>query len=256
MANALGRDFAPAFNTFHPLIAKYYVRDSSAQTDNCRPGCTLLQKKSRTLSDRSSAIGCLAEIISGMKGAITPSTEPLLELLWRAIGDQDAEVQSNAASATGLLVENSEQDLSPQYITLLGALQPLFNLRDDAPAPRLNARDNACGAVARLILRDTGAVPLPQVLPVLFGALPLRNDLLENRPVFRAVLYLFQMQPEVLSPYLDGLLRVFTHVLDPSGPDQVGDDVRAGLVGLIGVLNSQNPEKIQHAGLGPFVPGG
>jgi hypothetical protein len=198
----------------------------------------------------------LAEIISGMKGAITPSTEPLLELLWRAIGDQDAEVQSNAAFATGLLVENSEQDLSPQFITLLGALQPLFNQPADAPAARLNARDNACGAVARLILRNAGAVPLPQVLPVLFGALPLRNDLLENRPVFRAVLYLFQTQPEVLSPYLDGLLRVFEHVLDPSGPDQVGDEVRAGLIGLIGVINSQSPEKIQQAGLGPFVPGG
>jgi len=28
MANALGADFAPAFNTFYPLIAKYYVRDA------------------------------------------------------------------------------------------------------------------------------------------------------------------------------------------------------------------------------------
>ncbi|KAH9973432.1 ARM repeat-containing protein [Lactifluus volemus] len=236
MANALGADFAPSFNSFYPLITKYY-------------------KRSRSLSDRSSAIGCLAEIISGMKGAITPSTEPLLELLWRAVGDPDAEVQSNAAFATGLLVENSKQDLSPQYIALLGALQPLFDLPADAPAPRLNARDNACGAVARLILRNANAVPLPQVLPVLVGALPLQNDLLENRPVFRAVLYLFQTQPEILSPYLDGLLRVFAHVLDPSGPDQIGDEVRGGLIGLIGALNSQSPEKVQQAGLGPFVPG-
>jgi hypothetical protein len=29
MANALGSDFASAFNTFYPLIAKYYVRDAS-----------------------------------------------------------------------------------------------------------------------------------------------------------------------------------------------------------------------------------
>lgn len=28
MANTLGPDFAPAFNTFYPLIAKYYVRDT------------------------------------------------------------------------------------------------------------------------------------------------------------------------------------------------------------------------------------
>jgi importin-4 len=26
MANALGADFAPSFNAFYPLIAKYYVR--------------------------------------------------------------------------------------------------------------------------------------------------------------------------------------------------------------------------------------
>jgi hypothetical protein len=197
----------------------------------------------------------LAEIISGMKGAITPFTEPLLELFWRAISDPDAEVQSNAAFATGLLVENSEQDLSPQYIALLGALQPLFNLPADAPASRLNARDNACGTVARLILRNASAVPLAQVLPVLIGALPLQNDLLENRPVFRAVLYLFQTQPDVLSPYLDALLRVFGHVLDPNKPDQVGDEVRAGLIGLLGAFNAQSPEKVQQAGLTQFVPG-
>lgn len=29
MANALGSDFAPAFHTFYPLIAKYYVCDTS-----------------------------------------------------------------------------------------------------------------------------------------------------------------------------------------------------------------------------------
>jgi hypothetical protein len=236
MAHALGADFSSEFGTFFPLIAKYY-------------------KKNRSLSDRSSAIGCLAEIISGMKGAITPSTEPLLELLWRAISDPDAEVQSNAAFATGLLVENSEQDLSPQYIALLAALQPLFNLPAEAPAPRLNARDNACGTVARLILRNAAAVPLAQVLPVLIGALPLQNDMLENKPVFRAILFLFQAQPDVLSPYLDALLRIFGHVLDPSKPDQVGDDVRAGLIELIGALNARSPEKVLQAGLAPFVPG-
>ncbi len=253
MANALGGDFSSEFNTFHPLIAKYYVRVTLLPNSTIPNVFPSFQKKSRSLSDRSAAIGCLAEIISGMKGAITPSTEPLLELLWRAISDPDPEVQSNAAFATGLLVENSEQDLSPQYITLLGALQPLFDLPADAPAPRLNARDNACGAVARLMLRSATAVPLAQVLPVLIGALPLKNDLLENRPVFRAILYLFQTQPDVLAPHLDTLLRVFGHVLDPTKPDQVGDEMRAGLIQLIGALNAQSPEKVRQAGLALFV---
>ncbi|KAJ7760499.1 armadillo-type protein [Mycena metata] len=236
IANALGADFAPAFGTFYPLIAKYY-------------------KKSRSLNERSSTIGCLAEIISGMKGAITPSTEPLLELCHKALSDPEADVLSNAAFATGLLVENSEQDLTAQYLPLLAALRPLFNVQPDSPANALNARDNAAGAVARLILRNVAAVPLDQVLPILIAALPLRNDLLENRPVFRALFYLFRTNGAALHPYVGNLLPVFAHVLDPNGADQLGDDIRAELIQLIGALNAEDAGAIQAAGLGPFVPG-
>jgi len=236
LAEALGGDFAQVFGTFFPLISKYY-------------------KKSRSLSDRSSAIGCLAEIISGMKASVTPSTQPLLELFYRALSDADAEVQSNAAFASGLLVEYSEIDLSPQYLHLLAALRSLFVATPNASAATLNARDNAVGAVARLIIRNTAAVPLDQVLPVLIEALPLQNDYLENRPVFRALFQLFRGYPQTLYPYMDRLLQVFAHVLDPSGPDQVGDETRAQLIALIGALNQEDPAKVQAAGLGPFVPG-
>ncbi|KAJ7066648.1 armadillo-type protein [Mycena amicta] len=236
IANALGADFAPAFGTFYPLIAKYY-------------------KKNRSLNERSSTIGCLAEIISGMKGAITPSTEPLLELCFKALSDPEADVLSNAAFAVGLLVENSELDLSPQYLHLLGALRPLFNVQADSPANALNAKDNAAGAVSRMIMRNIGAVPLDQVLPVLVGGLPLRNDPLENRPVFRALFYLFRTNGAALHPYISNLLPVFAHVLDPSAPDQVGDEIRAELIQLIGALNAEDPSAVQAAGLGIFVPG-
>ncbi|EGN95021.1 hypothetical protein SERLA73DRAFT_77038 [Serpula lacrymans var. lacrymans S7.3] len=236
LANALGGDFAQAFGTFFPLVSKYY-------------------KKSRSLSDRSSAIGCLAEIIAGMKNAVTPSTEPLLELFYRALGDEEAEVQSNAAFAVGLLVENSEVDLSPQFLPLLAALRPLFDVAPDASPARLNSKDNAAGAVSRLIVRNTAAVPLDQVLPVLMESLPLKNDYLENRPVFRALFHLFRTNPQALYPFMDRLLMVFAHVLDPSGVDQIGDEGRGQLINLVGALNAEDPAKIQAAGLSAFVPG-
>ncbi|KAG5647451.1 hypothetical protein DXG03_009382 [Asterophora parasitica] len=236
LASALGADFTPAFNTFFPLIAKYY-------------------KKSRSLSDRSSAIGCLAEIIAGMKGAITPSTEPLLELFYRALGDPDAEVQSNAAFAVGQLVENTDVDLAPQYLHLLGALRPLFNVTPDAPAAQLNAKDNATGAVGRLLVRNTAAIPLDQVLPIFVDALPLKNDYLENRPVFTAIFHLFRTNGAALYPFLERLLQVFAHVLDPNQPDQVGDDVRAELIQLIAAVNAEDPAKVQASGLAIFLPG-
>ncbi|KAG1864849.1 armadillo-type protein [Suillus subluteus] len=234
LANALGNDFAQAFSTFFPLISKYY-------------------KKSRSMSDRSSAIGCLAEIIAGMKASVTPSTEPLMDLFYRALSDPEPEVQSNACFAIGLLVEHSEIDLSPQYMHVLTALRPLFNVSPTDPSAKLNAKDNAAGAVSRLIIRNTAAVPLDQVLPVLIGSLPLKTDYLENRPVFRAIFHLFRTNPQSLLPFMDQLLAVFAHVLDPSGPEQIGDETGAELIALIGILNAEDPGRIQAAGLSAFT---
>ncbi|KIY45024.1 ARM repeat-containing protein [Fistulina hepatica ATCC 64428] len=234
LANALGRDFAQAFARFVSLISKYY-------------------SKNRSLSDRSAAIGCLAEIIAGMKNAITPHTGPLLALFHTALGDPEAEVKSNAAFALGLLVENSEQDLSAEYLPLLGALRPLFDVPEGGSPPQYNARDNACGAVSRLIVRNINALPLEQVLPVLLQALPLKNDFLENRPVFRAIFHLYQTNDGALEPYTDHLLRVFAYVLNPENGDQVSEDIRAQLLQLVQGLNGRFPAQVQSAGLGPYL---
>lgn len=188
-----------------------------------------------------------------MKSSVTPSTEPLLELFYRALSDDEAEVQSNAAFAAGLLVENSEIDLSPQYLPLLAALRPLFIVTPDSPPAKLNARDNAAGAVARLIVRNTAAIPLDQVLPVFIETLPLKNDFLENRPVFRALFHLFRTNAQVLHPFMDRLLQVFGHVLGSTGEDQIGDETRVELVQLIRALHAEDPAKVQSAGLAPFI---
>jgi hypothetical protein len=122
-----------------------------------------------------------------------------------------------AAFATSLLVENSEVDLSPQYRPLLAALRPLFVITPDSSSAKLNAQDNAAGAVARLLLCNTAAIPLDQVLPVFLEALPLKNDL-ENRAVFGALFHRFRANLQVLHPFIDRLLHVFEHVLEPSLP--------------------------------------
>lgn len=211
------------------------------------------QAKNRSLSDRSAAIGCLAETIDGIKSAVTPHTELLLELFYRALGDNEAEVQSNACFGVGLLVEHSMVDLSPQYLPLLAALRPLFDVPPNAHRSRWNAKDNAAGAVARLIYRNYAAMPLDQVLPVFVAALPLKEDYVENQAVFRALFHLFRNAPQSLGPYLDALLPVFGHILDPSGPDQIGDEGRAELIQLIHFLNTQEPAKIQAAGLAVYL---
>lgn len=230
LAGALGAEFAPAFNTFYPLIVKYTGRN-------------------RSTTDRASAIGSLAEVVNGMKSAVSPTTETLFQLFYDALSDPEAEVQSNAAYAIGLLVEYSTMDLTAQYLPLLGALRPLFDVPSEAPAVKFSARDNAAGAVARMIIRNTAAVPLDQVLPVFMTAVPTKEDPMENRPIFKAVFHLFRTNGPVLLPYLDHILAAFGTVLDPTAADRIGNEVRRDMIQLIQAISLENPEKIQNAGL-------
>jgi len=252
LANAMGAEFAPAFNTFCPLITKYDVSSASAQV--VIAALTGLQKKSRSLGDRSAAIGALAEIIAGMKSGITPHTELLLELFFRALNDAEAEVQSNAAFAMGLLVECSELDLTSHYLHILSALQPLFNVTPDSPAARLNAKDNAAGAVSRLIYKNGSAIPVDQVMPVFINALPLTNDFLENTPVFRALFHMFRTDTTPLRPYTEKILYIFLHVLDRNNADQITDSIREELIQLIVALNAESPQAIKEVGLAAYLP--
>ncbi|KAM6496954.1 ARM repeat-containing protein [Amanita muscaria] len=235
LANAMGAAFAPAFVTFCPLIIKY---------------C----KKHRSLSDRSAGIGALAEIIAGMKGAITAQTELLLDLFFSALSDSEAEVQSNAAFATGMLVENSDMDLSPQYLHILSALRPLFNVTPESSAAHLNAKDNAAGTVARLIIKNPNAVPFDQVMPIFISALPLTHDFLENNAVFRALFHMFRTDTTPLRPYTDRILILFKHVLDPDNAEQTTKAIKEELLTLLIALNQESPEAIIGAGLAMYLP--
>lgn len=235
IANALGPDFAQLYPTFFPLISKFY-------------------KKNRSPSDRSSSIGCLAEIISGMKHAVSEHTEPLLELFHHALSDESPEVQSNAAFAVGVLIENSQRDLAAQYLPVLAALRPLFEVPEGAPPARYNGRDNAAGAVGRMITKNATAVPIEQVLPVVLSALPLKNDFLENGPVYRAIIHIFVNNSQAVVPHLDGLLRVFAHVLDPEQAEhQLDGQTREQLISLVGMINQSYPDKVNAAGLQAFA---
>jgi len=236
LASVLGADFAQMFGSFLPLLAKYTSKQKSS-------------------SDRASAVGTIGEVITGVKGGITPFTEPILEITFAALSDADPEVRSNAAFATGVLIENSDADISAnfQYMHILNALKPLFAVNEQSTAPELHGRDNAAGAVARMILKNSAALPLDQVLPVLYGALPLKNDYLENAPMYRSIFNLFRTNETLMMNYVDILVPAFAAVLAPEPEDQLTDEVRAELLQLLHHLKAKVPAKI--APLAPLVPG-
>ncbi|KAL0079053.1 armadillo-type protein [Phycomyces blakesleeanus] len=228
LCETIGEGFSSYFDVFLPLIAKYY-------------------KKTKASTERSMAVGCLGECITGVKRAVTPHTERLLQMFIKACADEDQTVRSNAAFALGVLTINTQLDLSSQYPAILTALHPLFQ-NQSLP----NTTDNATGAVARLILAHPDALPLDQVLPVFLGALPLKADFAENEPVFECLFSLFRANNPFIFAHLAQILPLFAHVL--ADEDQLTEATRAQLIELVRALNAQKPElNLASSELGRFL---
>lgn len=236
IAKALGGDFGQAFDQFLPQMAKYY-------------------HPSRTATERSTAIGSMAEVVEAMGSSITSYTPQLLQLGLQGLADEHAEVTSNAAFLVGTLVQSTTTDLSRQFPQLLAALQPLFTLKSQ-DKDSVRARDNAVGAVSRLILKNPAAVPLQQVLPPVLGAMPLVQDMEPYTPFFEAVFTLFSANNPVLVAHLDQLIQVFAQVLatQASAKNEAAQPLAAEThAKLLQLIRALPQDKVQAAGLTQYL---
>jgi hypothetical protein len=115
-----------------------------------------------------------------------------------------------------------------------------------------NVTDNACGAVARMIMKHPNAVPLDQVLPVFVQALPLKRDFEENETVYRLLFQLIRSQNAWVGNNMGALLAVFTEVL--SKPDDLKPHTRQEMIEVVKVLDQQFPLlNIKESPLGAFL---
>lgn len=167
LAAALGPAFAELWQVFEKPVLKYV--------------------SSQEAVERTAAVGTIAECIDGMGEAVTPYTASLMKAIVHRLSDEDPEVKSNAAYASGVLVQKStdEKTVLQNLRSIFVKVEPMF---DEAGTARL--RDNAAGAISRMIMRYPKTVPLGDVLPRLVSVLPLREDYEENKPVFEMIVTL------------------------------------------------------------------
>lgn len=127
----------------------------------------------------------------------------------------------NAAYLGGLLCQHGSAVAVNHYPKFLMALHPLFSPSETNDG----VRDNAAGAVARMIAARPEAVPLAQVLPVLLSSLPLKEDMEEAEAVYGCLANLvLGPYPEVF-PYRAQIMALFEAV---AGDENVPQTTRNG----------------------------
>jgi hypothetical protein len=167
LAHALGAQFTTAMQILFPQLMKY-ARNSAHH------------------SLRATAIGAIAEAIKGAHALPPPElTAQLFRLGLNGLANRqaDPDIQRTAAFLCGVLIEMGGHSMETQITNTLQALHPLFG------SPDPTVIDNACGAVARIIIAfpDSPHVPIEYILPTLLPTLPLRKDHQEDEPVWKCV---------------------------------------------------------------------
>ncbi|KAK6460894.1 ran binding protein [Scheffersomyces coipomensis] len=198
---ALGGDFVKIFASFKDVLIKNVA--------------------TKNKTNRSTAVGGLAEIVGGITSS-NPYSEELLQVFTdRLANDKSLHVKGNAAYGVGLIIQNSSTDLSSAYPTILQLLFQLLNKTDkkagsadDEESKETVNRSyaNACGCVARLILKHEQAVPLAHVLTPLLSHLPLETGFEENTPIFKLIIQLYASNNELIISETPKIVDIFAKV--------------------------------------------
>lgn len=216
LAIALGPDFEILWNKFGKHILRYASGSESLE--------------------RATAVGVLAEIITGMGSSITPHTAQLGQILLHRLDDEDAQTKSNAAYAVGRLVEKSDDTatIAKAYPSILSKIENLLSIREG------RCRDNATGCISRLILKNREAVPTAQILPQIIDSdiLPLQEDYEENEPVWKMIVQMYKWQDPIMMSLTPKLIPAIKSVLaEPE--DQLNDETRDEVRQLAGFLEQK-----------------
>ena len=182
-ATSVAKCFGPEFGQYLPAFLK---------------ALTAYALPHRPALDRSMGIGALAEFMQ-LAGPTTQSPQvlpllpPLANALCGCLDDAAHEaVRRNAAYCAGVLCLHGGAHSDPFLPAVLGKIAPLLQ-RGGAIADA--TVDNAAGALARILTRlgpaaVAGSAELQQLVPALFGVVPIKEDYAENVVVATTLLEL------------------------------------------------------------------
>lgn len=119
---------------------------------------------------------------------------------------------------------------------VLRGLYPLFGESEPDDA----VRDNAAGAVARMIMAHQDSIPLNQVLPVFVKVLPLKEDHEESMPVYNCICSLVLTSNPQIAPLVPDLVNVFAQVaLSPVETPEVKAQIGRAFAHLLSIYGQQ-----------------
>lgn len=222
-------DLLPAFakvmgSYFDPIFAKLF------------DALMKFAKSPHPPQDKTMVVATLAEVAQEMGAPIAAYVDKIMPLVLKELASSDATNRRNAAFCVGEICKNGGAAALKYYGDILRSLHNLFGNSESDDA----VRDNAAGAIARMIMVQPQSIPLNQVLPVFIKALPLKEDHEESMTVYGCICsLLLSSHPQIL-PLVPDVIHVFAQVVvSPDESDEVKTNIGKAVSHLISVYGQQ-----------------
>ncbi|XP_042383764.1 importin-4-like isoform X1 [Zingiber officinale] len=216
-AKIMGLNFEPIFAKFFDPLMKF-------------------AKVPHPPQDRTMVVACLAEVAQQMGPPISAYVDRTMPLVLKELGSSESTNRRNAAFCVGEFCKNGGVAALKYYGDILRALYPLFSNSESDFA----VRDNAAGAVARMIMAQPHAIPLNQVLPALLKALPLKEDFEESMTVYGCICGLVISSNPMIIPLVPDIVNIFAQVIvSPVESEEVKNQIGLAITHLISLYGNQ-----------------
>ncbi|KAF1795326.1 HEAT, type 2 [Phytophthora cactorum] len=157
------------------VLAKCYGEHFLSAFQELFPALLAFATGLRAVRDRAAAVGCFAEVLRELGPGALGFVESVFPVVLQGLASDNYVLKANSAFCMGILAELSGDKLASSA--------PLFETSGNDEV----VTDNACAAVARMIIAGGANLPLEAVLPVFLGALPLKADMDESPVCFRCL---------------------------------------------------------------------
>jgi len=228
LAQVVGDTFEPIFRPMFPNLIKF-----------CQPH--------RPASDRSMAIGCIAEVSEVIGTRMADYLPDVFTVVLAGLRDPSVAVRRNSAFCLGSIVMTKIPVVKQAYAQCLANLQGLFNLSGVSEKDKdqvMAARDNAVSALAKMITAGAESLPLPDVVKLMLSGCPLVEDQTEAKYVYPCLIQLFASHPDVMAPHIPAVIAIFAQVL---GTDHVEEPVKRDMVMLCKSFAQKGGGQVQAA---------
>ncbi|KAG6610230.1 importin-like protein [Phytophthora cinnamomi] len=224
------------------VLAKCYGEHFLATFQELFPALLSFATGLRAVRDRAAAVGCFAEVLRELGAGALGFVESVFPVVLQGLASDNYVLKANSAFCMGILAEISGDKLFSAYEQMLQALRPLFETSGNDEV----VTDNACAAVARMIIAGGANLPLEAVLPVFLGALPLKADMDESPVCFRCLNGLVSSQNPVALNLMPQVLDVYANALAPTSSveEETQVEVKGCVRGLLQAYEAQMKEVI------------